>query len=311
MLFRLHLAGGEPLTLVHGGKDGALILLVGLDGIGCRVAPFLIDRAVAVKHHDTAAGAQHDALRCVAHIDGCLVELGGLHLAGNGALPDQVIEALLVIIEVVADFLRRAADIGWADGLVSLLRVGSRGAVDPRAVRQIPVAETLADLASHRGQSLASKLHAVCPHIGDQAGRLRPDIHALIQLLGDLHGAAGREAELAGRFLLQGRCGERRFRIFADALGLNVDDTQPFGLDGRGGSECLGLRGDVQLAEFLAVKMGQPGVEVTSVGLAEFGFYRPVFLRVECLDGSFALTDQAQRDRLDAPGGPCARQLAP
>ena len=37
---------------------------------------FLIDRAIAVKHHDTAAGAQRDALRCVAHIDGCLVEFG-------------------------------------------------------------------------------------------------------------------------------------------------------------------------------------------------------------------------------------------
>ena len=76
MLLRLHLAGRQPLSLVHGGKDCAVILLVGLDGIGCRVAAFLIDRAIAVKHHDTAAGAQSDALRCVAHINGCLVEFG-------------------------------------------------------------------------------------------------------------------------------------------------------------------------------------------------------------------------------------------
>ena len=57
--------------------------------------------------------------------------------------------------------------------------------------------------------------------------------------------------------------------------------------------------------------MRQPCVEVSPVGLAEFGLDRPVFLCNECLDGGFALADQAQRYRLDAPGGPCARQLAP
>ena len=311
MLLRLHLAGREPLTLVHGGKDGAVILLVGLDGIGCGITPFLIDRAVAVEHDDAAARAQHDALRCVADIDGRLVELGGFHLAGDGALPDQVIEALLVIIEIAADFLWRAADIGWADGLVGFLRVGGRCAIDPRAVRQVPVAETLADLAAHRGQRLAAELHAVGPHIGDQACRLRSDIHALIKFLGDLHGAAGRKSQLARRFLLQGRCGEGRFRILANALGLNVDDAEPLGLDGRSGGKCLGLRIDVQLAELLAIEMRQPCIEIAPVGLAEFGLDRPVFLRDKCLDGGLALADQAQRHRLDAPGGPCARQLAP
>ena len=66
-----------------------------------------------------------------------------------------------------ADVVGRAADVGRANGLVGFLRVGRRGAVHARAVRQIAVAEPLSDLAANRGQRFAAKLHAVCPHIGD------------------------------------------------------------------------------------------------------------------------------------------------
>ena len=80
---------------------------------------------------------------------------------------------------------------------MGFLRVGGGGLVDARAVRQITIAETLADFTANRGQRLAAQLHTVGPHIGDQAGRLRADIHAFIKLLGDLHGPAGRKSQLA------------------------------------------------------------------------------------------------------------------
>ena len=80
---------------------------------------------------------------------------------------------------------------------MGFLRVGGGGLVDARAVRQIAIAETLADFTANRGQRLAAQLHTVCPHIGDQAGRLRADIHAFIQLLRNLHRATGGKPELA------------------------------------------------------------------------------------------------------------------
>ena len=167
MLVRCHLAGGQPFAAIDSRQDTAVNLLVGLDGVRGGIAPFLIDRTIAVKDDNAATGAKHDAFRRVADVDGGLVKLGRFHLAGDGTLPDQVIEPLLVIIEMGADVVGRAADVGRANGLVGFLRVGRRGAVHARAVRQIAVAEPLADLAANRGQRFAAKLHAVCPHIGD------------------------------------------------------------------------------------------------------------------------------------------------
>ena len=51
---------------------------------------------------------------------------------------------------------------------------------------------------------LHAHLHAIGSHIGDQAGNLAANIDPFIQLLGNLHGSAGRKAQLARGFLLQG-----------------------------------------------------------------------------------------------------------
>ena len=92
---------------------------------------------------------------------------------------------------------------------------------------------------------------------------------------------------------------------------MDIDDAQPFGLNRGGGGNRLGLRRDVELAELLSVQMRQPCLEITAVGLAEFGFYRPVFLRGESLDGGFTLADQAQRHRLHTACRARAGKLAP
>ena len=54
-----------------------------------------------------------------------------------------------------------------------------------------------------RGQGLLADPQGVGTHIGDEAhGALALDVHALVQLLGDGHGAAGGHVQLAGRLLL-------------------------------------------------------------------------------------------------------------
>ena len=52
-----------------------------------------------------------------------LLEIGRGHLAGDGALPDQLVERSLVSIEVLANLLRLAARIGRADRFVRFLGV--------------------------------------------------------------------------------------------------------------------------------------------------------------------------------------------
>ena len=67
-------------------------------------------------HHLTLS---HKCLVAIAQFDvhGGLLDLGIGHLAGDGALPDQVVEALLLTCTLNL----RLVHIGGTDGLVSLL----------------------------------------------------------------------------------------------------------------------------------------------------------------------------------------------
>ena len=115
----------------------------------------------AVEADDRADGAQ--SRRCARAVDrldldrGAL-DLGRLHLAGDGALPDQLVEPRLVGIEVFAHLCRRARKIGRADRLVRFLRVLGLGRIVARLFRQVFLAELVDDRA--RAASIASG--AIC-----------------------------------------------------------------------------------------------------------------------------------------------------
>ena len=57
------------------------------------------------------------------HVHGHLVQLGGLHLAGDRTLPDQLIQATLLVVEIAGHLVGRARHVGGAAGFVGLLRV--------------------------------------------------------------------------------------------------------------------------------------------------------------------------------------------
>ena len=59
------------------------------------------------------------------------------HLAGDGALPDQLVEPMLVGIEVRLDVLRPAGEIGRPDRLMGLLGALGLGLVADRLRRQV------------------------------------------------------------------------------------------------------------------------------------------------------------------------------
>ena len=136
---------------------------------------------------------------------------------------------------------------------MGLLSVLGLGLVDPGGVRDIFLAIEAGDHLARFGQRFGGGLHAVCPHIGDQADGLAADIDALIELLRRLHGALGREAELPRGLLLQCRGGERWGGGAASGLLLHRGDLECRGLDSGLGGKGLGLMAEVELGEALAL----------------------------------------------------------
>ena len=73
---------------------------------------------------------------------------------------------------------------------------------------------------------LARDLDTVGTHIGDQANGTTADIDALVEPLGDVHGAPRPQSELARRLLLKGRGREGRPRVARALLGLDGRDAK-------------------------------------------------------------------------------------
>ena len=68
---------------------------------------------------------------------------------------------------------------------------------------QIFIAVGIADIGLRVGDRVVGDTQGVGTHVGDQTDRADAlELNALVQLLRDLHGAAGLEIELAGRLLL-------------------------------------------------------------------------------------------------------------
>ena len=130
----------EPLALVQGRQDPLLVLelrvgVVGALDVGAeeaREGDHLARDGEA--RRPLLAGVRLEA-RVRAHARRVA------HLRGDRALPDQIVEAQPVVVELAAQALRRAEDLaGRADRLVRLLRTARAGAVAARLRRDIVVA---------------------------------------------------------------------------------------------------------------------------------------------------------------------------
>ena len=86
------------------------------------ITAFFIDLHEAVKQHHLTGGAQADLAIVAGNINGGAFQPGRFHLAGQRALPDQIIELALI---GVGDFQRGgiAGHIRGADTFVGFLRV--------------------------------------------------------------------------------------------------------------------------------------------------------------------------------------------
>ena len=274
------------------------------------VLSFLVERKEAVEHGHRAGGAQRELSIAGNGVDGGALEFGALHLTRQRAFPDQFVEPRLIMIEFARHLLRPSRKAGRPDGLMGFLRVLGTADIGARRIGQIARAEILADQTPGVGDGFARHVCAIGAHISNESHRLAAHRHALVQLLRDLHGSLGGEAELARGFLLQRRGDERWGRVPLDGFGFDLAHGEALRPDGIGGALGIRCRPQRQLFEFLAVEMGQPGGERAG-GSAQIGVDGPVFLRSEGFDFVFAFADEAQRHRLHAARGTCAGQLAP
>ena len=187
MLGRFDFPHADLVGPRHGRQaPGVLVFLV--------VEIFMIDLEEAVEFHHRAVGAEGVMLAVEARgakIGGGALHLGTFHLAGDGALPDEIVERQLLAIERLAHRSRMARQLGRPDRLVGFLGVLGLRRVTARHRGQIGFAEILENGIARGGDGFARHVDAIGAHIGDEAHGLAADVDALIEALGDLHGLRG------------------------------------------------------------------------------------------------------------------------
>ena len=230
------------------------------------------------------------------------------HLAGQKAAPDQPVQPVLLLGQIAPDGLRRQLHVAGADGLVGVLRPGLRLILTGRG-GYIAFAVAILNKVPGVTLGLVADAQRVGTHVGDQThGALAGDVHALVQLLGDGHGTAGRHIQLAGCLLLHGGGGKRRRRraVLVGTL---------YRFDGKGSTAqlihdglhiCLCLR-----LVFLAVLPVIMGMKGGFFPVFQQGIQCPVLLRPEVGDLLIPVSHHAGGDTLDAAGGQSPADLLP
>ena len=171
-----------------------------------------VDAQEPVKDDDLAFGLEDLVAGGHGNRHSGVLQLGGCHLAGQGAAADEIIELLVVL--VAADGL--AGDVGRTDGFVSFLGAGGFGLelADVRVFMPVEPGDKLLGA----GDSLAGQVDAVGTHVGD--------LTVLIKLLGGGHGRTRAEAEFGVGFLLERTGGERCRRVAGARRFLDFGDAE-------------------------------------------------------------------------------------
>ena len=115
----------------------------------------------------------------VAHgnIHGGGIKFGFYHLAGDGALPNHLVELELVGRKKRFDAFGRAVNGGGADGFVRFLGVFGFGFVHAGAVGQVVRADFVVNIVADFGNGILRQGYAVGTHIGNQTDCALPHVN--------------------------------------------------------------------------------------------------------------------------------------
>ena len=271
---------------------------------------------------DPARGGEHDVLagrRRTTQPDRDAAPLGVLHLRGDRAHPDQLVEPELVTGQ--PGRRGRAEPLaGRADRLVRLLGVLDLRLVGAGDVGEVLRTEQLAHLLTRRRDRRLRERHRVGTHVGDEA--------VLVEPLRDRHRAGGAVAELARGLLLQRRRAERcvglatiRLRLDRPHRELGVAQRRhqrlcprPVDVGHAGGLQLTGgreVRASRDSAAVDGVELGREDpVGVVGAGV-EAALEIPVRRDAERHALALPVDHQARRDRLHPAGREAAHDLLP
>ena len=210
------------------------------------------------------------------------------HLAGDGALPNKVIEAAFLLVALYLLLVH----IGGTDGFVSLLSTFRTGVI--LASLDVLLAHLLCDDRFAGTQTEFAQIDTICTHIGDAS--------AFIKVLGYHHGLSHSEAELVSRFLLQCACREwgsgRSFYGFC----LNVLNGKLAILQALQECLCLFDCGETS-AQF--------GFHFVAFSIEEDSCDAIVLFAAEILNLAFTLNNQSDSNALDAASRKAWLHFAP
>ena len=295
VLSRVKARQRHHLALCQRGQGGGLFLLL--------VVPALLVYG-GIAGELQAAGAGPEAVGSGAQLYADAVIDGVGHLAGQKTAPDQAVQPILLAGKIALDPLRSQIHVAGADGLVGVLRPGL-GLILPGGGGTVACAVAPGDEAAGRRLRLVGDPQGVGTHIGDQThGTLAGDVHALIQLLGDGHGAPGGHVQLPGGILLHGGGGEGRGGGALLIRALHALDGERQVLHLRLNGADLLLRDGLIFLAVLAVISGPEG---DAAVVFQQGVQRPVLLGDEVLDLLLPVCHQTHGHRLH----PACRQAPP
>ena len=131
------------------------------------------------------------------NINGHAVEDGRRHLAGDEALPNQVVEPRLLARQHALHLSRCAQSRCRSDGLMGFLGTPSLGSVQVGLGRHTLRTVLLRDECTGFFLGFAGHTHAVSTHVGNQSNRaFGANVNAFVELLGQGHGFFARKAQL-------------------------------------------------------------------------------------------------------------------
>src|SRR5207248_5466055 len=165
-------------------------------------------------------------------------------------------------------------------------------------LRQKLLAKVRGDKFAALIERILSDTRGIRTHVGDKAYRsFVAELYALIQALGNHHGAFHAETQLARGVLLELARGERRSCAAAPFLFLDRTHT-PLRL---AQSSCNLFRFfPIRNFGLLPLNSRETRIECGRLRRREVRINRPIFFLFERLDLAFALNDQTQGDRLYA-----------
>ena len=215
MLLRLQLNQLQRLTVIQLWQAIRKIIII---GVLC-VLSFLVHFQKSIElEHRAGDAIVVVAIRLGDNFNRGLIKQRRHHLRRQKALPNQLVEFVLLLAQVAANFIRSKIHIRRTNSFMRVLRVFF-ALEHVGTCRQIFCAKFLSNVGARVGYSVRRDTCGIGSHICNQTdGALRANLHAFIETLRHAHRPLHVKAKFARCILLQLAGGKRRGGVLTPLL---------------------------------------------------------------------------------------------